>query len=110
MSQSDKLTAGLLKLAFGQFEAPVGTPVFGDTPQPHILPGAKPESKKKEKPPAVPNTAQPVSMDRAGEPPAEPKAPLEPMGGPNIQEIRGDLPFLGEIGRYFRSIFTKEQK
>ena len=110
MSQTKKLTAGLLKLAFGQFEAPVGAPVFGDTPQPHFLPGAQAENRKKEKPSTVPHSPQPLSMEQPTAPPAEPKAPLDTFQQPRHQEMHAELPFLGEIGRYFRSVFTKEQK
>lgn len=110
MSKSNKMTVGLLKLAFGQFEAPVGEPVFGDTPKPHILPGAKPENRRRDKPDPIPARALPPSMDTQTAPPTEPKAPMDTFSGPSTQEVQRPLPFLGELGRYFRSIFTKEQK
>lgn len=111
MSDRHKMAAGLLKLSFGQFEAPLGSPVFGDDrrKQPELL-GAKPEHKRKDPPARPALNPEPAKMDPPAAPPADPKSPLDHMTGPMKQELHQPLPYLGEIGKYFRSLFTKEQQ
>lgn len=110
MSLRNKMAAGLLKLGFGEFEAPLGGPVFGsDRQQKPVRTGLKPENRR-EDPPLPPMSPSPAGVVAPAAPPADPKAPLDPLVGMISQEVNKPLPHMGEVGRYFRSLFTKEQK
>jgi len=110
MGLRNKMAVGLLKLGFGEFEAPLGGPVFGSDRQVKPeRPGLKPENKRKDPPQLPVSSSPPIAMAPTA-PPADPRSPLDSMDGLVAQEMARPLPYMGEIGKYFRSLFTKEQK